>query len=255
MTTPPSFLTTADGGRLAYRHLDGFEPGVLFCPGFHSDMQGEKALALEDWCRDTHRQFTRFDYFGHGQSDGEAAQGRIGRWVRDTVQVLDAVTVGPQVIVGSSMGGWLMLLATLARPDRVHALAGVASAPDFTRMMRARLEDSGAMRQLVEQGFYDMPSHYPGESAYRIEQAFLDEADAHCLLDGPIPIDLPVRLIHGQADNDVPWQRAIELAARLASDDVDIHLIKSGDHRLSRPQDLRFLVGVVANLCAGLRLP
>ena len=245
---PPSYLETPDGHRLAFRHSPGEEPGLLFCPGFHSDMQGEKALALEAWCRESGRQFTRFDYLGHGESSGAAEQGRIGRWARDTLLIFDRVTLGPQVIVGSSMGGWMMLLAALARPERVCALVGLASAPDFTRMMAAMLEQSGALKELERLGYQDMPSHYPGESTYRIEKGFFEEAEAHCLLDTAIPIELPVRLLHGQADEDVPWQRSIELAARLAGRDGEIQLIKDGDHRLSRPEDLRRLLRVVGNL-------
>jgi pimeloyl-ACP methyl ester carboxylesterase len=204
VTEQPDYLESADGARLAYRHSAGSEPGILFCPGFHSDMQGDKALALEAWCRETGRQFTRFDYFGHGVSDGAAEAGRIGRWAGDAVQVLDAVTSGDQVMVGSSMGGWLMLLATLARPGRVCGLVGIASAPDFSRAMKARLRADGNWETLEKQGFCDMPSHCPGESTYRIEKEFLEEAETHCLLDAPVPIDLPVRLLHGLADADVP---------------------------------------------------
>lgn len=246
--TPPLFLELPDGHRLAYRHTPGRQPGVVFCPGFHSDMQGDKALALEAWCRTQGRQFTRFDYFGHGESSGRAEDGRIGRWAQDVVQVLDRVTTGPQLIVGSSMGGWMMLLATLARPERVIALVGLASAPDFTRMMQKRLSTGEAAILLDRQGFYDMPSHYPGESTYRIHRSFLEEAEDHCLLDGPIPITVPVCLLHGQADADVPWQRSLDLAQCLASSQVQTRLIKDGDHRLSRPADLQMLTDVVRDL-------
>ncbi|MDJ0879243.1 MAG: alpha/beta hydrolase [Halieaceae bacterium] len=252
MDQPPSFLQAEDGARLAYRHTPGDDPGILFCPGFHSDMQGDKALALEAWCREGGRQFTRFDYFGHGESDGAAEKGRIGRWAADTVHVLDEVTRGKQVIVGSSMGGWLMLLATLARPERVCGLVGIASAPDFSRSMTAMLRQAGHWEALQRQGYCDMPSHYPGESTYRIESAFLEEAGQHCLLDGPVPIDIPVRLLHGQADSDVPWQRSIELAEQLVSDDVEVLLVKDGDHRLSRPDDLCRLLRTVDKLLADI---
>ena len=234
----PAFLDAPDGERIAYRHSPGSTPGVLFCAGFHSDMQGDKALALEAWCREQGRQFTRFDYLGHGESSGSIAAGRIGRWAEDTLRVLDQVTDGPQIIVGSSMGGWMMLLATLARPARVCGLVGIASAPDFTRAMHGMLERNGALAELERQGYYDMPSHYPGESTYRIQQAFLDEAESHCLLDDGIPIEVPVRLLHGQADADVPWQRSLSLSERLAGDDVEVHLVKDGDHRLSRDEDI-----------------
>ena len=248
METPPSYIDTDDGHRIAYRHVAGVEPGILFCSGFHSNMQGDKALALEAWCRDSGRQFTRFDYFGHGESSGDAAQGRIGRWAEDTQRILDTVCRGPQVIVGSSMGGWMMLLTALARPGRVVGLVGIASAPDFSRAMKARLEELGAWAEIEAQGHYDMPSHYPGESTYRIEKGFVEEAEQHCLLDAPIALNLPVRLLHGQADADVPCQRSMLLAQALASDDVEITLVKDGDHRLSRPRDLALLRRVLGAL-------
>ncbi len=248
MDVPASYLEAAGGHRLAYRHVSGSEPGILFCGGFHSNMQGDKALALDAWCRETGRQFTRFDYFGHGESSGEAAEGRIGRWAEDATQVLDQVCRGPQIIVGSSMGGWMMLLATLARPERVCGLVGIASAPDFSRAMKDSLQASGAWQQIESQGYYDMPSHYPGESTYRIEKGFIEEAEQHCLLDTTVPISLPVRLLHGQADADVPWQRSMLLAEKLAGDDVEITLVKNGDHRLSRPEDLQRLISTLAAL-------
>lgn len=248
MTVPVNYLDSEDGHRIAYRRSLGSDPGVLFCAGFHSDMEGEKALTLEAWCRDTGRQFTRFDYFGHGESSGDIEKGRIGRWAADTLRVLDEVTNGPQVIVGSSMGGWMMLLAALARPERVAALVGIASAPDFSRAMAERLRDMGAWDHLQRDGYFDMPSHYQGEQYYRIEQGFLEEAEAHCLLDDSIAVDVPVRLLHGQADADVPWQRSIALAEKLQSTGVEITLVKDGDHRLSRREDLRRLVRTLETL-------
>lgn len=248
MTEPAEYIELDDGSRLAVRHRPGRDPGVLFCPGFHSNMEGEKALALDAWCKAGDRQVTRFDYFGHGESPGAVETGRVGRWAADTIAVIDRVTRGPQLIVGSSMGGWMMLLAALARPERVHALVGIASAPDFTRMMTRKLRQDGLQAQLDAQGYIDMPSHYPGESTYRIEKAFLEEAEQHCLLNREIPLNVPVRLLHGQADEDVDWQLSITLAERLASKDVQIHLVKDGDHRLSRTEDIELLVGTVSSL-------
>lgn len=248
MTKPADILELDDGSRVAICHRPGKGPGVLFCPGFHSNMQGEKALALDAWCKAGGRQVTRFDYFGHGESGGSVEKGRIGRWADDTIAVLDRVTRGRQLIVGSSMGGWMMLLAALARPERVHALVGIASAPDFTRAMARKLRESGLEEQLNEQGYIDMPSHYPGESSYRIEKAFLEEAEQYCLLDKKIALDVPVRLLHGQADEDVDWQLSLTVADRLASSDVEIHLVKDGDHRLSRPEDISLLIRTVDTL-------
>lgn len=236
--TDTQFLALADGSRLAYTHLPGREPGILFCSGFNSNMQGTKALALQQWASDEGRQFTRFDYFGHGQSSGRVEHGCIGRWRDDTVAVLEQVTSGKQLIVGSSMGGWLMLLVALARPERVCGLLGLAAAPDFTERLRARLS-AAQQAQLAAQGYTDLPNCYDDGEPYRIGQLLLEDGARQCLLATDIPLTLPVRLIQGQQDEDVPWQLALELAEKLRSTDVEVQLIKTGDHRLSEPQDLQ----------------
>jgi pimeloyl-ACP methyl ester carboxylesterase len=241
-------LVTRDGATIAYVHTPGLTPGVLFCPGFYSDMTGSKALALESWCRAQGRQFTRFDYFGHGQSSGDIRCGTIGRWRDDTVAVLDAVAEGPQVLVGSSMGGWLMLLAALARPGRVAGLVGIAAAPDFTERMLAE-EFSPAMREdLLARGAIELPSGYDDGRPYHISLDFLEEARQHLLLGQTIPIEVPVRLLHGQLDDAVPWTVCLRLAERLATVDVEVCLIKAGDHRLSEAADLVRLSMVVQSL-------
>jgi pimeloyl-ACP methyl ester carboxylesterase len=243
-------LTLPDRSRLAYNHLPGDTPGILFCPGFNSDMQGTKALALEDWCREQGIQFTRFDYFGHGESDGTVEGGTIGRWRDDALAILDQVTRGPQLIVGSSMGGWIMLLAALARPQRVAGLVGIAPAPDFSRRIREHRLDELQLRQLEETGYCQMPSAYG--DPYRISREMLEEGEKHLLLNDEIPIDLPVRLIHGQRDDDVPWETSLDIARLLRSDDVEVQLVKQGDHRLSEPRDLRRLLGTVSELWSRL---
>jgi pimeloyl-ACP methyl ester carboxylesterase len=247
MTRPFSKFERGDDHYLAYRHIPGDSPGILFCPGFHSDMQGNKAIALEDYCRKNGRQFTSFDYFGHGQSSGAIEEGTVGRWREDTLAILDGVTQGPQVIVGSSMGGWMMLLVALERPDRITALLGIASAPDMTGEHQKRL-DQEQLRSLAEHGWYDLPNEYDDRKPYRIRQEFLDEAESHFLLRAPIPITVPVRLVHGLQDTDVPWERSMTLARRLQSEDVFLHLLKSGDHRLSTPGDLKFLTNSLNQL-------
>ena len=235
-----AFLARADGSSIAYRHTPGETPGVLFCAGFNSNMQGIKALALEQWCRERGRQYTRFDYTGHGESSGTLQDGCIGRWRDDTLAVLDQVTSGPQVIVGSSMGGWIMLLVALERAPRVKALLGLAAAPDFTDRLRARL--TAAQRQQLERdGYTDLPNCYDDGEPYRISARLLDEGEAHLLLDGEIPVDMPVRLIQGQRDEDVPWQLPLRLAEQIRGADVEIQLVKCGDHRLSEAADLRRL--------------
>jgi len=245
----PSFLIMPDGSRIAYRHIDGLSPGILFCAGFNSDMQGNKALDLDAWCRDQGRQFTRFDYFGHGLSSGRVEDGCIGRWRDDAVAVLDRLTSGPQLVVGSSMGGWIMLLLALARPERVCALVGLAAAPDFTERLRDSLS-AAQLRQLAATGYADLPNCYDDGEPYRIGRQLLEEGGAHLLLGGDIGLDLPVRLIHGQRDEDVPWQLALTLAERLRGSDVEVQLVKNGDHRLSEPADLARLRNTVAQLTA-----
>ena len=242
-----AFLTLADGSAIAYRHIPGNTPGILFCAGFNSNMQGVKALALEQWAREQGRQFTRFDYSGHGESSGRVEQGCIGRWRDDTLAVLDEVASGPQLVVGSSMGGWIMLLVALARPQRMHALLGLAAAPDFTARLRAGLTPA-QQRQLAASGCADLPNCYDDGQPYRIGQQLLDEGDAHLLLGAEIAVDVPVRLIHGQRDEDVPWQLALALAEKIRGADVEVQLVKAGDHRLSEPVDLQRLRVTAAQL-------
>ena len=246
----PEYIESPATGRLAYHHHLGESPGILFCPGFNSDMQGGKALALEAWCRERGVQFTRFDYYGHGESHGKVEQGTIGRWRDDALVILDEVTKGPQILVGSSMGGWIMLLAALARPQRVIGLVGIAAAPDFTRRLREQRQDETQLRQLEETGYCEMPSAYG--DPYRISREMLEEGESHLLLQDDIPIDLPVRLIHGQRDADVPWETSLTIARQLHSEDVEVQLVKVGDHRLSEPRDLLRLLGTVGRLRARL---
>lgn len=252
MTGSTDFLEISAAARLAYRHTPGKSPGVLFCPGFNSNMQGEKALALEAWCSSQGRQYTRFDYSGHGESSGRFEEGTIGRWRDDTVAILDEVTSGPQVIVGSSMGGWIMLLAAMLRPERVGALVGIAAAPDFTQSLHDHGLDNTQRQQLQVSGYCDLPNCYDDGEPYRISRRLLEEGRDHLLLTGEIAIDIPVRLIHGQRDDDVPWQRALVLADRLRSDDVEVQLVKAGGHRLSEPADLARLARTLAALLAGV---
>jgi len=242
------YLELHDGSRIAYHHSAGQSPGIFFCPGFNSDMRGQKAQALDAWCASRGRQYTRFDYFGHGESSGLLEQGSIGRWRDDALAVLDHVTSGPQLIVGSSMGGWIMLLAALARPQRIAALLGVAAAPDFTERMREQRLDAAQLQQLAQSGYCELPNDYDDAQPYRISQYLLDEGREHLLLQREIPIEVPVRLIHGQRDEDVPWQLALTLAEQLHSADVVVELVKSGEHRLSGSQDLQRLLNTLEQL-------
>lgn len=249
---PANFLTLADNTRLAYSHQEGLAPGILFCAGFNSNMQGDKAQCLEAWCAEQGRQYTRFDYSGHGESSGLFEEGTIGQWRDDALAILDRVTAGPQVIVGSSMGGWIMLLVTLLRPERVAGLVGIATAPDFTEALREKGLSQAQLQQLAETGFCNIPNCYDDGQPYRISQHLLDEGREHLLLYGELAIDTPVRLIQGQLDDDVPWQHALEVASRLRSTDVELQLVKSGDHRLSSPADLARMIRTIDTLISTL---
>jgi len=242
----PSLLRLSTGEEVAYHHLAGATPGVLFCGGFTSDMSGTKALALADHCRQRGRAFTRFDYRGHGASSGRFEDGTIGGWRADALAVLDRVTGGPLVVVGSSMGGWIMLLVALARPERVHALVGIAAAPDFSEDLLLANASPEQRRQLAEQGCWLQPSAYG--DPYPVTRDLIEDGRRHLLLRGPIPIRCPVHLLHGQRDLDVPWPTALRLAERLESDDVTIELIKAGDHRLSTEPDLARITAALERL-------
>ncbi len=243
----PSILAGPDGATLAYHRTSGQGPGVVFIHGFMSDMDGGKALHLEAWCRGRGLPFLRFDQSGHGRSSGRFEDGTIGRWAADTLAVIDALTEGPQILVGSSMGGWLMLLAARARPDRVAALVGIAAAPDFTERLiwaqmsaeeRARMEADGRLEQ---------PSEY-SDSPYIITHQLILDGRKHLLLDAPLAIDCPVRLLQGKRDESVPWETALAIQDALVSQDVRATLIKDGDHRLSRPGDLDLLTDTLGAL-------
>lgn len=241
-----NFLRRDAGANVAYEHSEGCEPGILFLSGFNSNMQGDKALFLDAWCRERRRQYTRLDYQGHGQSSGALEDGTIGCWIEDALAVLDEVAEGPQLLVGSSMGGWIMLHLALARPDRVVGLVGIAPAPDFTRALRDGRLSPEQMLQLELSGYCDLENCYDDGEPYRISRQLLEDGERHCLLNSDaIEIDGPVRLLHGQCDEDVPWQRSLVLAEKLASSDVEIQLVKDGDHRLSRPSDLERLTRTV----------
>ena len=252
----PSMLVCRSGATLAYhKHLaagqsDGTaKPGLVFLGGFMSDMTGTKATALEAYAKTEGRDFLRFDYQGHGASSGAFVDGSIDRWLGDALEVIDRLTAGPQVLIGSSMGGWIALLAARARPQRVQALIGIAAAPDFTESMEASLDPS-ARAALDRQGYYEQPSDY-SDQPYRISKRLLEESRGHLLLAGPIAVACPVRLLHGMADEAVAWQTALKIAAQVTSRDVEVTLVKSGDHRLSNPADLARLFQVIAALPRG----
>jgi pimeloyl-ACP methyl ester carboxylesterase len=237
-------LTRLDGATIAYRRLAGTAPGVIFIGGFRSDMNGAKALFLEEYCRGRGRAFVRFDHFGHGASSGDFALGTIGRWWDDAIAVIDSLTEGPQVVVGSSMGAWIMLLTALARPQRISALVGIGAAPDFTEdLLPARLGPE-QRRQLERDGSVVLPSEFD-PAGYLYTRALIEDGRRHLLLRGPIDIRAPVRLLHGLGDASVPWQTSLRIAERLTGSDVAVTLVKEGDHRLSTEADLARLARVL----------
>ena len=232
-------LDRGDGVRLAWARTAGRGPTTVFLPGFRSDMTGAKAVAVEEWCRAAGSACLRLDYSGHGGSDGAFTDGTIGRWTDDALLLVDRLTEGPLLLVGSSMGGWIALLLALARPDRVAGLIGVAAAPDFTEALMWDAMMPSERTRLEEDGVLPIPSAY-GEPT-PVTLRLIQEGRAHLLMQGPIGITAPVRLLHGQRDPDVPWETSLRLAERLGSMDVQVTLIKDGDHRLSRPEDLAVL--------------
>lgn len=240
-------LAREGGATIAYRWLTGAGPGIVFLGGFRSDMAGTKALFLEDFCRRRERAYVRFDYFAHGESSGDFADGTISRWRDDTISVIDSLTEGPQILVGSSMGGWIMVLAALARRARVKALVGIAAAPDFTSdLLPQRLTDA-QQRQLRDEGRLVLPTPYD-PAGYLYTRALVEDGSRNLVLRDPIPLTCSVRLLHGMADESVPWQQSFKLAERLQSHDVALTLVKDGDHRLSRDEDLARLARILDEL-------
>jgi len=239
-------LARPNGKSLAWRRLSGREPTVVFLPGFASDMTGEKATSLAAFCDTIGQAMLRFDYSGHGESDGRFEEGTIGQWTEDALAIIDALSTGPLVLVGSSMGGWIALLAALARPERVAGIVGIAAAPDFTEILMWQSMTFEERDRLMADGVLFAPNRYGPPTP--ITRALIEEGRTHLLLDRPIPLTCPARLLHGQNDQDVPWELALRLADRLESTDVQVILVKDGEHRLSRPADLALLHRTLAPL-------
>ncbi|MBC8267482.1 MAG: alpha/beta hydrolase [Rhodospirillaceae bacterium] len=249
---PPQILARPDGATIAYNSITGKSPGVVFLSGFMSDMTGSKAMALEEHCKTRGQAFLRFDYSGHGQSSGVFAEGTIGQWAEDAIFAIEQLTEGPQVLVGSSMGGWIMLLAALRLQERVCALIGLAAAPDFTEdLIEGELTDQ-QRRNLTRDGFIEVPCDYDDGEPYTITQRLIDDGRNNLLLADDIMLNQPVRLIQGLKDSDVPWATALRLQEKLTSTDVEITLIKDGDHRLSEPDDLARLRAILDTLLDAL---
>jgi pimeloyl-ACP methyl ester carboxylesterase len=232
-------LDRGNGVELAWVRLAGASPTVVFLPGFRSDMTGDKATALAAFCAECGVGMVRFDYSGHGASDGDFLDGTIGAWAADALAVVDTLTEGPVVLVGSSMGGWIGLLTAVARPERIAALVGIAAAPDFTQRLMWDSMMPAERATLEREGVLYVPSQYGDPTP--ITRALIEDGARHLLLGGVVPIRCPVRLLHGQADPDVPWELSLKIAEQVESPDVRVVLVKDGDHRLSRPADLALL--------------
>lgn len=237
-------LDRGDGILLAWRRLAGRGPGVVFLGGFNSDMTGSKAEFLAGWCEARGTPFLRFDYAGHGASGGRFEDGTIGRWAEDAACVLGTLAEGPQVLVGSSMGGWIALL--LARRMAVRAVLGIAPAPDFTEDLMWAEFTPDQRAAIQRDGVWHRPSDYG--APYPITRALIEDGRRHLLLRGALEIAAPLRILQGQRDADVPWRHALRIAEAATGEDVRVHLVKDGDHRLSRPQDLALLGETLAPL-------
>jgi len=240
-------LARPNGHLVAHAKTEGRAPTVVFLGGFRSDMTGTKAIALEDWAHRTGRAYLRFDYFGHGQSSGRFEDGTIGRWLDDSLAVIDGLTTGPLVLVGSSMGGWLALLVALARPERLAGLVLIAAAPDFTERMLLHGLSPEDRATLQREGRLVRPSQYSSEPSV-FTWRLIEEGRDHLVLDKPLVLPCPVRLLHGQSDPDVPWEYSLQIAQHLEAPEVITTLVKGGDHRLSTPADIARMIATAEEL-------
>lgn len=243
----PDWFITPQGRKLAYCQTTGSAPGVVFLGGYKSDMTGTKAVHLQAWAEKTGRAFLRFDYSGHGQSSGRFEDGGIGDWFADARAIIEGLTVGPQVLVGSSMGGWIALLVARALPSRVAGLVGVAAAPDFTADLMWDSYSDGQKALLLGQGWLAEPSEYSDQPNI-ITKAFLDDGAKHLVLRTALNLPFPVRLLQGTADNDVPPSVALRLMEHATSPDLRLTLVKGADHRFSTSECLDLITKTVAEV-------
>jgi pimeloyl-ACP methyl ester carboxylesterase len=241
--TPAAYHTMPDGRRIAYRHIAGAGPALVFLPGYMSDMDGGKATALFGWAQEQGRECLLLDYSGCGRSAGAFADGTLSRWTEEALALIEAQVTNRVILIGSSMGGWLMLLAGEKLGDRLHGLVGIASAPDFTDWGRS---DEDKARLEAGETVFD-PNPY-GPEPTPMHAAFWADGQRQRRLDREIPIDCPVRLIHGFEDEDVPWEVSQRLVVALRSRDVQLTLVKGGGHRLSRDEDIALLLRTLASL-------
>lgn len=239
-------------GRLAFRRQPGAGPGFVWLGGFKSDMKGTKAAFVADWADRNGCAFLRFDYSGHGESGGTFEDGCISDWLADALAVFDALTEGPQILIGSSMGGWIAALLALRRPQRVGGIQFIAPAPDFTEELMWRQMDETARRRLMRDGRIEEASEYADEPTI-ITRRLIEDGRRHLLLGGPIAISCPVRILQGMADPDIPWRHTVRFAEMIDSGGVKLTLVKAGDHRLSEAADLDRLAASLERFPIGLR--
>lgn len=278
------YYTKTTDEKLAYMQHKRSAPHVVFLSGFKSDMTGSKAMAVDEYCAAQNLSYTRFDYRGHGSSDGEFLDGCISDWLDDTLDILNHVVCDPCIVIGSSMGGWLALLAALKRPEQIQALIGIAPAPDFTEKLMWEAFTKEQQQALTQQGYVDLPNCYDDGEPYRITQKLIEDGrknllmspcsvsprtwDAASQADGSLglltspeqndksvdrrgdisKLNLPIRLLHGMADVDVPWQTSNQIAQQVASEDVEVHFIKNAGHRMSDPAQLELLTHTLSGL-------
>ncbi|MFP1643215.1 alpha/beta fold hydrolase [Pontitalea aquivivens] len=245
------YLTTPENRRIAYDRTEGKGPGIVFLGGFRSDKEGTKALALAAWARAQGRAFLRFDYSGHGQSGGDFLDGAIGDWFEDARDTITALTQGPQVLVGSSMGGWIALLIARAMPERVAGLVTIAAAPDFTEDSMWAAMDAPTRRRLEETGRIELPSDY-SDDPYVITRRLINEGRNRLVLRSPLSLPFPVRMLQGTADADVPQDVALRLLAHADCPDMRLTLVKGADHRFSDPGCLRLIETALDEVLARL---
>jgi len=246
-------LIREDGETIAYLRRGGKSPGIVWLGGFHSDMSGTKAQALDAWAESRGHAYLRFDYFGHGASSGAFRDGTITRWRDDALAVLDRLCDGKQVLVGSSMGAWIALLAASARPEKVAALLLLAPAADFTEALIWPRMSPDIRAEVMERGEWQRASAY-GDGPYPITRALIEDGRRHLLLDAPIELDCPVHILQGMKDPDVPWQHALKLLDTLSGNPT-LTFIKNGDHRLSTPEDLARIAAALDALLASAAAP
>ncbi len=246
----PNFLNTGQGRSIAYHQTEGGGPGVVFLGGFVSDMEGTKAVHLEDWAKAKGRDFIRFDYSGHGQSSEDFRDGSIEDWAEDAEAVITSLTDVPQILVGSSMGGWISLLMAKRIPERIAGIVGIAAAPDFTEDSMWTWMDEAQRQELNEKGFVELPSDY-SEDPYVITKKLIENGRTQLVLREPLDLPFPVRLLHGTADKDVEMSVPLRIIEHCTGPDIRLTFVRDVDHRFSGPRELKMIASAIEDICAG----